>query len=637
MIYTCPMHPEVRKNEPGSCPICGMDLESVSEEPKEYPDMLRRFWVGVVFTIPLMFIFSPTIQMILSTPVVLWAGWPFFKKGWLSLIERSLNMFTLIGLGIGVAYFYSVIITLLSIENPIYFEVAAVITVLVLLGQVLEIKARSKTNLAMKLLLERAAKTARIIVNGVEEELPIDQVKVGDILRVKPGEKVPVDGKLIEGGSAIDESMISGEPIAVEKNVNDLVTGGTINQTGSFLMRVEKVGHDTVLSRIIALVENAQRSRAPIQRLADQVSGFFVPVVLAIALLTFFLWAFFGETSSAITNAVSVLIIACPCALGLATPLSIMVGMGKGAEVGILIRDAASLEKLEKVRTLVIDKTGTLTEGKPKLNKIVSYGSKSEEELLTIAAGLEQYSEHPLANAIITAAKEKGLTLPKAQQFKSITGKGITGFIDNCEIFVGKEIIIDKVVEGSLTVVDPIKETTPMAIEELHKNGIKIIMLSGDNKETAQSVAKKLNIDEAHGEVPPEQKQVFVEKQKNKEGLVAMAGDGINDAPAIAAADVGIAMGSGSDIAIESADATLVKGDLRGISRAITLSRATMKNIRQNLFFAFIYNIVGIPIAAGVLYPFTKVLLNPMIAAVAMSLSSISVVLNALRLRRTKI
>ncbi|MBX9744769.1 MAG: cadmium-translocating P-type ATPase [Chlamydiales bacterium] len=691
-IYTCPMHPEVQKNEPGQCPICGMDLEliqpSIEEESVEYRDMLKRFWIGLGFTIPVLLLamlgpyfnfinssLSRWVQFGLSAPVVLWAGWPFFKRGWLSLKNRSLNMFSLIALGIGTAFFYSLFALLFPQAFPkdfehegtvgIYFEVAAIITVLVLLGQVLEIRARSKTNLAIKLLLGRAAKTARIVQDGVEKEIPIDQVKMDDILRVRPGEKIPVDGKIVEGQSTLDESMMTGEPIPVEKGKNDPVTGGTINQTGSFLMIAEKVGRETLLARIIEMVSEAQRSRAPIQGLVDKVSGFFVPVVVGISLVSFFVWFFLGPEPSisyAIVNAVSVLIIACPCALGLATPMSIMVGMGKGAEAGVLIKNAEALEKLENVRTLVIDKTGTLTEGKPKLNQIVSAGQWKEDELLSFAAAVEQQSEHPLATAIVQGAQARNLTLPKVERFQSITGKGVIGFIENREIIVGKTpigeqsevladkarefqsqgqtvifVTIDKQVAGFMTISDPIKASTPSAINDLHQRGLKIIMLSGDNPLTAGTVARTLSIDEFHGEVAPDQKQIFVNTAKGKGGLVAMAGDGINDAPALAAADVGIAMGSGTDVAMESAEVTLVKGDLRGISRVINLSRGTMKNIRQNLFFAFIYNIAGIPIAAGILFPFTGLLLNPIIAALAMSFSSVSVVLNALRLRKIKL
>ena len=690
-IYTCPMHPEVQKNEPGQCPICGMDLEliqpSVEEESVEYRDMLKRFWIGLGFTTPVLLFamlgpysnfINPSLsrwfQFILSAPVVLWAGWSFFKRGWLSLKNRSLNMFSLIALGIGTSFFYSLFALLFPQAFPkafehegtvgIYFEVATIITVLVLLGQVLEIKARSKTNLAIKLLLGRAAKTARIVQDGVEKEIPIDQVKAGDILRVRPGEKVPVDGKIEEGQSSLDESMMTGEPIPVEKGKNDRVTGGTINQTGSFLMIAEKVGRETLLARIIDMVSEAQRSRAPIQGLVDKVSSYFVPTVVGIAVLAFVVWFFWGPEPSisyAIVNAVSVLIIACPCALGLATPMSIMVGMGKGAEAGVFIKNAEALEKLENVRTLVVDKTGTLTEGKPKLNQIVSAGQFKDEKLLLFAAAVEQHSEHPLAKAIVQGAQDRNLALPKVEHFQSITGKGVIGIVENREIFIGKSkddqsgpladkakefqdqgqtvifVIVDKKIAGLMTISDPVKASTPSAISDLHHRGLKIIMLSGDNPRTARTVAQILNIDEFHGEVAPDQKQNFVNELKGKNGLVAMAGDGINDAPALAASDVGIAMGSGTDVAMESAEVTLVKGDLRGIDRVINLSRGTMKNIRQNLFFAFIYNIAGIPIAAGILFPFTGLLLNPIIAALAMSFSSVSVVLNALRLRKLKL
>lgn len=691
LIYTCPMHPEVQKSEPGQCPICGMDLEplqpSDEEESSEYREMLQRFWIGLGLTTPVFILamfgtylrswidpsLSRWLQLIFSAPVVLWAGWPFFQRGWLSLKNRSLNMFSLIALGIGTAFFYSLFALVFPGAFPkefehegaigVYFEAAAMITILVLLGQVLEIKARSKTNLAIKLLLGRAAKTAWVIHNGVEKEIAVDQVKVGDILRVRPGEKVPVDGTITEGESALDESMMTGEPIPIEKGKNDPVTGGTLNQTGSFLMVAVKVGSETLLARIVAMVSEAQRSRAPIQGLVDKVASYFVPAVVGIAAVAFFGWLFWGPEPSisyAIVNAVSVLIIACPCALGLATPMSIMVGMGKGAEEGILIRNAEALEKLEDVRTLVVDKTGTLTEGKPTLNLIISAGELKEDELLRLAAAVEHNSEHPLAKAIVQGAQARNLALPQVGSFRSITGKGVMGVVENREIFIGKSIeeagslagkakelrsqgqtvifvTVDKQVAGLMTISDPIKTSTPSAIEALHRRGLKIIMLSGDNPVTARTVAHTLKIDDFHGEVAPDQKQHFVNALKGKNGLVAMAGDGINDAPALAASDVGIAMGSGTDVAMESAEVTLVKGDLRGIAGVINLSRGTMKNIRQNLFFAFIYNIAGIPIAAGILFPLTGMLLNPMIAALAMSLSSVSVVLNALRLRRLQI
>lgn len=683
--YTCPMHSEVQKSEPGQCSICGMDLEpeqpSEEEESSEYRSMRLRFWIGLIFAVPVLLLalfgsyfdinstISRWLQFGLSIPVVFWAGWPFFVRAWHSIIHLSLNMFSLIALGIATAFFYSTFALIFPGVFPkeflhkgavgVYFEAASFITVLVLLGQVLEIKARSKTNVAIKLLLGRAAKTAWIIKDGEEKEIPVDQVQVGDILRVRPGEKVPVDGKIKEGQSSLDESMMTGEPIPVEKGENDPVTGGTINQTGSFLMVAEKVGSETLLARIIDMVSEAQRSRAPIQGLVDKVASYFVPAVIGVAIATFLGWFFAGPNPSisyAIVNAVSVLIIACPCALGLATPMSIMVGMGKGAEEGILVRNAEALEKLENVRTVIVDKTGTLTEGKPTLNQIISVDEWEEEKLLFYAAAIEQNSEHPLAKSIVQGAKKRNLTLPNVTDFRSITGKGVEGIVEGKSIFIGKAseeneqakefqnqgqtvifVTIDKQPAGLMTISDPIKASTPDAIDNLHKRGLKIIMLSGDNPLTAQTVAQTLNIDEFHGEVPPDQKQNFVKELKGKKGLIAMAGDGINDAPALAAADVGIAMGSGTDVAMESAEVTLVKGDLMGISHVIKLSRGTMKNIRQNLFFAFIYNSVGIPIAAGVLFPFTGWLLNPIISALAMSFSSVSVVLNALRLRRLKL
>lgn len=683
------MHPEIQKNAPGQCPICGMDLQSqehAEEKNPEYLDMLRRFWVGLIFAIPVFFLamlgsylkawinpaFSRWLQFALSVPVVFWAGWPFFKRAGLSVKNLRLNMFSLVALGVSTAFFYSTFALLFPEVFPkafqhegavgIYFEAAAIITVLVLLGQVLEIKARSKTNSAIKLLLEGAPKTAWIIKNEEEKEISVEQVQVGDILKVRPGEKVPVDGKIKEGRSLLDESMMTGEPISVEKGENDPVTGGTLNQTGSFLMVAEKIGSETLLARIVEMVGEAQRSRAPIQGLVDKVSSYFVPAVVGIAIFSFLGWFFWGPEPSityAIINAVSVLIIACPCALGLATPMSIMVGMGKGAEAGVLIKNAEALEKLEDVRMVAVDKTGTLTEGKPKLNQIISTGQWKEEDLLRFTAALEQNSEHPLAKAIIQDAKEKNLSLPKVEDFQSVTGQGIKGIVENREIFVGKAfdekslsakaeefrnqgqtvifITIDQQVSGLITISDPVKASTPSAIEELHRRGLKIIMLSGDNPQTARTVAKALHIDEFHGEVAPDQKQSFIKELKGKNVLVAMAGDGINDAPALAEADVGIAMGSGTDVAMESAEVTLVKGDLKGIVRAINLSRGTMKNIRQNLFFAFVYNAAGVPIAAGILFPFTGWLLNPIIAALAMSLSSVSVILNALRLRKLKL
>lgn len=698
--YTCPMHPQIVQDHPGNCPICGMTLEPltglVESSDSEYRDMLKRFWIGLSLSVPILILemgsmvpfinrlispeISRLIQFILSTPVVLFAGWPFFERAYYSVVNRHLNMFSLIAMGVGTAYFYSVIALFFPHifppafrhqgEIPIYFETAAIITVLVLVGQVLELKARGQTSQAIKALLGRAAKSARIVRDGQEAEIPIDQVQVDDLLRVRPGDKIPVDGKVTEGKSLVDESMITGEPMPVEKTVDDLITGGTINQAGSFLMRAEKVGSETLLSRIVQMVSEAQRSRAPIQSLADLVSAYFVPIVILAAILTFIIWALFGPEPSlgfGLVNAVAVLIIACPCALGLATPMSIMVGMGKGAEAGVLIKNAEALEKLEKVKTIVVDKTGTLTEGKPKLAQVITTGGWSEDDLIRLAAAVEQNSEHPLATSIVQGAKERSLSIPKVNNFNSITGGGISGNVENHELVIGKFdllqnrkieglvvlreqakslqkqahtvifVSIDGQAAGLISVSDPIKDSTPTAVKELHKLGQKIIMLSGDNEQTAQAVAKKIGIDEAHGGVEPKDKQDFVKEEKTKGLFVAMAGDGINDAPALAAADVGIAMGTGTDVAMESADVTLVKGDLMGLVKAIHLSHAMMRNIRQNLFFAFIYNAIGIPIAAGVLYPFTGLLLNPMIAALSMSLSSVSVILNALRLRNTKL
>ena len=697
-IYTCPMHPQIQQDHPGNCPICGMTLEPMSIESEsgnhEYQYMIKRFWIGLILTIPVLLLamssmvpsldrfISPLasrwLQFVLSAPVVLWAGWTFFDRAWKSILNRHLNMFSLIALGVGTAFIYSCIALFfphffpVSFQQhgviPIYFETASIITVLVLLGQVLELKARSQTSQAIKSLLGRAAKSARIVRDGLETEIPIDQVKKGDILRVKPGDKVPVDGKITEGKSAIDDSMITGEPMPVEKKVDDMVIGGTINQTGSFLMRAEKVGSDTLLSRIVQMVAEAQRSRAPIQSLADQVSSYFVPAVILIAILTFIIWAIFGPQPSyayGLINAVAVLIIACPCALGLATPMSVMVGMGKGAESGVLIKNAEALEKLEKVKTIIVDKTGTLTEGKPKLTKSIPVNNWNVKDLVRLVAAVEQNSEHPLASAIVLGAEEK--SLPVVKDFQSITGGGVTGKVENHDVIVGNPhlleergithvailqkmaqefqlqgqtvlfVAIDGLSAGILIVSDPIKSSTPNAIRELHLLGQKIVMLSGDNEQTAQSVAKILGIDEVHSGVAPDGKQRYVLQEKKSNQIVAMAGDGINDSPAIAAADVGIAMGTGTDIAMESADVTLVKGDLMGIVRAIHLSHAMMRNIRQNLFFAFIYNALGIPIAAGLLYPLTGLLLNPIIAALAMSLSSVSVIVNALRLKNTKL
>ncbi len=657
-LYTCPMHPEVVQSHPGSCPICGMALEpkmaTLSRDDSEYRDMLRRFTIGAILTLPVLF-FNGWMQFLFATPVVLWAGWPFFERGWQSIVNRSPNMFTLIALGVGAAYIYSVVA--LFFHLFLYFESAAVITVLVLLGQVLELRARTKTGEAIKVLLGKAATVAHRIENGQEREISIDQVAVGNLLRVKPGEKIPVDGVVVEGSSFVDESMITGEPMAIEKRSQDKVTGGTINQTGSFTLRAEHVGNNTLLARIVQMVSEAQRSRAPIQKLADRISSIFVPAVIIIAFLTFLLWFIFGPEprfSYAFVNAIAVLIIACPCALGLATPMSIMVGVGKGAEEGVLIKNAEALEWLEKVNTLVFDKTGTLTEGKPQVVQIFPLASFSENELLRLAASVEIQSEHPIARAIVEEAERRSLSLPNATQFVSTIGKGVQGYVEGKNIAIGNQgkittlikeaqelaqttifMFVNESQAGVFVVADPIKATTSEAVKALQKLGLQLVILSGDQASTVQAVAKKLQIDEVYAGVNPEEKGVIIQQLKEKKRIVAMAGDGINDAPALSMADVGIAMGTGSDVAMESAGVTLVKGDLNGIVRAITLSRATMRNIRQNLFFAFIYNALGIPIAAGLLYPFTGLLLNPMIASAAMALSSVSVIANALRLKKT--
>jgi len=698
--YTCPMHPQIVRSGPGACPICGMALEprtvSAEEENPELRNMRRRFWISAAFALPVFAIamsdFIPGrplqdlapmrawvwLEMILATPVVVWGAWPFFARGWQSLVNRSLNMFTLIGLGIAVAYTYSVVATLLPGifpaafrgENGIvapYFEAAAVITVLVLLGQVLELKARSATGAAIRSLLGLAPKTARLVrANGTEIDIPLDQVAPGDRLRVRPGEKLPVDGVVVDGSSSVDESMITGEPIPAEKQPGSRVTGATVNGTGTLVMRAERVGSDTLLAQIVKMVSEAQRSRAPIQKLADVVASYFVPVVVAIAVATFVIWGLWGpqpRMAHALVNAVAVLIIACPCALGLATPMSIMVATGKGATFGVLFKNAEAIELLREVDTLVIDKTGTLTEGKPKLVSVEPLNGYDENRLLRLAASLERGSEHPLAAAVVKGAEERGISVVPVTEFESLTGRGVCGRMDGVPVALGNEKLLEELhvradestqkadamradgqtvmfvvtenrIIGLLGVADPIKPTTPEAIRKLHQDGVRIVMLTGDSRTTAQAVARKLQIDDVVAEVLPQDKASIVKKLQSEGRFVAMAGDGINDAPALAQAQVGIAMGTGADVAMESAAVTLVKGDLSGIVRARLLSRATMGNIRQNLFFAFVYNSVGVPIAAGVLYPFFGLLLSPMIAAAAMSFSSVSVITNALRLRR---
>jgi len=674
-FYTCPMHPEIRQPGPGSCPKCGMALEpemitAEEEENPELTDMTRRFWIGAGLSLPVFILgmleIYPIVQLALATPVVLWAGWPLLQRGWASMVNRSPNMFTLIATGIGTAYLHSLIATLFFSGVPIYFEAAAVITTLVLLGQVLELRARSRTGLAIKALLGLAPKTARVVAkDGSERDVPLDQVHIGDVLRVRPGEKVPVDGTIMEGQSSVDESMISGEPIPVEKTPGDRVIGGTINGNGTFLMRAERVGRETLLAQIVAMVSQAQRSRAPIQRLTDVVSAYFVPAVIAVAVVTFFVWLFIGPEprfSHAILNAVAVLIIACPCALGLATPMSVMVGVGRGATAGVLIKNAEALEVMEKVDTLVVDKTGTLTEGKPALASITASAGFSESEILRLAASLERASEHPLASAIVGAAAARNHQLAPVREFRAVAGQGVVGSVDGRAVAFGNLklletlavdaselrdkaeglrrdgqtvmfLAIDKKLAGLVSVADPVKPSAVEAIQALHRDGLRIVMLTGDSWTTARAVAARLGIDDVKAEVLPQAKAEAI-KQLQKEGrIVAMAGDGINDAPALAQAHVGIAMGSGTDIAMQSAGITLLSGDLRGILRARALSRVTMKNIRQNLFLAFIYNTMGIPIAAGVLYPFFGLLLSPMIASAAMTFSSVSVITNALRLR----
>jgi Cu+-exporting ATPase len=696
------MHPQVRQVGPGTCPICGMALEperaSLEEGPSaELIDMRRRFWIGLALTIPVAVLemgghvldlrhlvaqqTSNWIQLALATPVVLWAGWPFFVRGWRSLVSRSLNMFTLIAMGVGVAWVYSIIATVSPDSFPpafrnadgsvaVYFEAAAVITVLVLLGQVLELKAREQTSGAIRALLSLAPTRARRIGDdGSDEEIDLEQVKVGDILRVRPGDKVPIDGTVLDGRSHVDESMVTGEPVPVRKEADSKVIGGTINGQGSFTMRAEKIGRDTMLAQIVQMVAAAQRSRAPIQRLADTVSGWFVPAVIAIAVVAFLSWAIWGPAPAmgyGLVAAVSVLIIACPCALGLATPMSIMVGVGRGATAGVLIKNAEALERMEKVDTIIVDKTGTLTLGKPTVTAIRPAKGIGEGELLRLAASLENASEHPLAAAIVNAAKERSIALAAATDFDSPTGKGVLGKVEGRAIAIGNAkflaeqgadasalqveaddlrrdgataifVAIDRRVAGVIAIADPVKDTTPAAIGALHEQGIRVIMLTGDNRTTAEAVARKLGIDDVQAEVLPDQKGAVVETLRRAGKVVAMAGDGVNDAPALAAADVGIAMGTGTDVAIESAGVTLLRGDLQGIVQARRLSEAVMGNIRQNLFFAFVYNAAGVPIAAGVLYPTFGLLLSPIIAAAAMALSSVSVIANSLRLRAVKL
>jgi Cu+-exporting ATPase len=700
-IYTCPMHPQIRQSAPGNCPICGMALEpetaSLDNGPSpELKDMTRRFWGGLILTVPLLVLemgphllglhlldpqASNWVQLAFATPVVLWAGWPFFERGAVSLVTRKLNMFTLIAMGVGVAWVYSIVATLMPDIFPpefrssgdavaVYFEAAAVITVLVLLGQVLELRAREQTSGAIRALLDLTPKVARrITVAGEDEDISIDAITVGDRLRVRPGEKVPVDGEVLDGRCSIDESMVTGESMPVTKVPGSRVIAGTMNQTGSFVMRADKVGHDTMLAQIVHMVAQAQRSRAPIQRLVDDVSAWFVPVVIVVAVAAFAAWAIWGpepRMAYGLVAAVSVLIIACPCALGLATPMSIMVGVGRGAQNGILIKNAEALERMEKVDTAVVDKTGTLTEGKPKVTAIVALAGHKEDEILRIAASLERGSEHPLAQAIVLAASERQLILAEASDFDSPVGKGVLGVVDGRKVVIGNAsflreqhvlteasqpkadelrregataiyVALDGTVAGIVAIADPVKASTPAALAALRGGGIRVVMLTGDNRTTAEAVARRLGIDEVEADVLPDRKSAVVAKLRGEGRVVAMAGDGVNDAPALAAADVGIAMGTGTDVAIESAGVTLLKGDLLGIVKARHLSQATMRNIRQNLFFAFIYNVAGVPIAAGVLYPSFGLLLSPIIAAAAMALSSVSVVANALRLRTVKI
>ncbi len=703
-LYTCPMHPEIVQEGPGDCPLCGMALEPMGipagdEGPNpELVDFTRRFWIGAVLTLPILLLaMGPHLglplrvwlgeaaaswtELILATPVVLWAGWPFFQRGWKSILNRSLNMFTLIAMGVGAAYAFSLVATIIPQAFPVgfrdagghvgvYYEAAAVIIVLVLLGQILELRARERTGGAIRALLDLAAKTARVLrPDGREEEIPLEDVKVGDHLRVRPGDKVPVDGVVVEGHSSVDESMLTGEPVPVEKAAGDSVTGATINGSGSLVIEARRVGADTVLSQIVEMVAQAQRSRAPIQKLADQVAGYFVPTVVLVAVVAFIAWAVWGPPPAlayALVSAVSVLIIACPCALGLATPMSIMTATGRGAQAGVLIKNAEALERFAKVDTLIVDKTGTLTLGKPKLVAVLPEQGVGEDELLRLAASLERGSEHPLAEAIVGGAEARGLTLAKAEDFEAITGKGVIGRVDGKAVALGNaklvaalgldgeaasrqaearrdqgETVMFVAVEGRIaglvSVADPVKETTPAALKALHNEGLRIVMVTGDNERTAKAVAARLGIDEIRADVLPEDKARIIKELQAGGSKVAMAGDGVNDAPALAQADVGIAMGTGADVAIESAGFTLVKGDLTAIVRARRLAQATMRNIRQNLFFAFVYNAAGVPIAAGVLFPFLGILLSPIIAAAAMSLSSVSVVGNALRLRQVKL
>ncbi|MGE5324859.1 MAG: heavy metal translocating P-type ATPase [Actinomycetota bacterium] len=702
--YTCPMHPEIVSDRPGSCPICGMALEPRvaagvhEEDDSELRSMTRRFWTGVVLSVPVLILsmggmaassplhaipagWSEWLQLALATPVVLWGGWPFFQRGWNSVVNRHLNMFTLIAVGTGTAYVYSLVATIAPGIFPatfrghngvveVYFETSAIIVTLVLLGQVLELRARRQTGAAIRALLDLNPKTAmRLRGDGTDEEISLDQVRHGDRLRVRPGSRVPVDGTVEEGNSSVDESMITGESIPVEKSAGTNVIGGTVNQTGAFIMRAEKLGSETLLSQIVRMVAEAQRSRAPIQSLADKVSGYFVPAVILVAVLTFIVWGIFGpdpRLAHGIVNAVAVLIIACPCALGLATPMAVMVGTGRGAHAGVLVKNAEALEMMEKVDTLVFDKTGTLTEGKPRLTEVVLAGNVTEKELLRLAASLERSSEHPLAAAIVRGAQERGLHPSSTGSFQSVTGKGVIGHVDGHEVVLGNAgllesrkidpgplagtaddlrqkgqtvmlVAVDGRPAGLIAVADPIKPSTAEALKALRQEGLHLVMLTGDNRVTAQAIARELGIESFEAEILPDKKSEVVKDLQAKGRIVAMAGDGVNDAPALAQANVGIAMGTGTDVAMESGDITLVKGDLRGIVRARNLSRASMRNIRQNLFFAFIYNLLGVPIAAGVLYPFIGLLLQPVFAAAAMSFSSVSVIANALRLRRAKL